>query len=908
MSFTSKGKTVAFPFRVGPIQKIFADSLDREESVSDKVFSRYDASTGAYLDKKGDVLDVDNTLIKNLKEYGSNQGINDSIRLMTTGISASILETAKATQVSTAPDGIFTTQFKTTVSDNTKTYSLPDEMVKTFENPDDFVLSDSKGIAFRKNIIDQVALQGAELIQHMFRLSAKFLQNNMAQKIMYRTNQGYDEMGLYRIVLYCDMSDTRFDKYYDQFKKYFNVRNVAEIASGDKMIPFVFLLMVFRSPDSKTSQLTNLYIKFQQDLQFEYNQYIEPLMRQAQNTDSFPFNPENVPPNFWTLQYADQGIEDLAARVVIRSYPDFFPPLDTNTLEAIWKCDKNMVPCFQFERVVAAIGQDMLEIIARNEPSYKTNWQNITDFAVREAMTRSPYSFCNMLAPKDCAYPLPLFVRNLFNSNVNHSKNTLMSHTKDVVTYFVFSANAALRSANKRLAESVFSKEPTKEKFPANDQITAIVYHVVIAYCLYLEKDNIKWTNPRYESQSHPSPWQVLIERCNDVNSPNTAISNYTGLRRFIQHLDVLLFSFVGGYIMQANDQVSATHFRKIRVALLRMGFLDTRDLGLEYQNFVKDANAPGLIHRFEDAFTNYNMIRSSVDTMSLVNSGYTPNKQPNFQDPQFNKPTYIDDIADQQRTISRGSNVGGRGINSQQNWIVPVDPADWTRKIKALKDLIAVKRKQYAGLRTKDNYSIDQIFQQLETTIPRLEFFNGTQDTTGMRNYLLTVLTKYADMDWPNTSRKKTRLESDTLPIHFADNDQLPEDINGYISRFDQYRDSIYAFSPFMHEDEFDGIMDQDTLKKINDQLSDPPQSDLEFAYKSAVSNILTRTEKLDEEKQSLILKLLLQQVEDTNYIDENKLNGLKPIATVAFAFDPRAVMPTLEQVMQPLEATALE
>ena len=587
MSFQSRGKTLAFPFRVGCIHKIFADDLSDEASVTQVVFQRYDMNSCMLKESDTPLLDVDKTLRLNLDEYKNQTNTNAFIRQMAKGINDAIAPTHIQKKVQSFSRGSFDDRFHKLVQDNTTACSLPEETIHIMENPDGFAKTDTQLNEFRKTIVQNIALQGAELIQHMFRLSAKFLQNSLKTKAVFKTDQGHDKMGLYRVVLYCDLSEPGFQLYHDELHKMYQLRDVSPVS---RMIPFVFLVMIFRSPESKN--VTDVYIKFEENVANEYYQYIEPLMRHASDTDSYPYNPRNVNRSFWTLHYADQGLADLLARVVIRSYPDFFHPLDSNTLESIWKTKK-----LGYEAIVKKIGKDMLSYIASQDPKYALNWKNMTDLDMRKYLTKSPYAFCNMLSPNDCSIPLPLFVRNLFNSTIkgNHAP---LSHTKEVVNYFVFSFDSSLRKQNKKIAANVFSSEHGKEMFPANDLITAIVYHIIVGYCLYTVKDQIKWTNRKFQSPAYPSPWQVLIERSSDIHTPTTAISNVTGLRRFVQHLDVVLFSFVGGYVSKANDQVSANEFRKIRVCLLRMGYDDS---SLDYKVFLQDANSPGLMRRFNE-------------------------------------------------------------------------------------------------------------------------------------------------------------------------------------------------------------------------------------------------------------------------------------------------------------------
>ena len=782
MSFVSQGRSLAFPFRVGCIHKIFADKLDSvQDQVTTKVFSRYDPTTGSFREKSAELLDVDQTIILNLSEYETNDGINENLRNLSQGIRKSISRKGVASNIKSHSNS-FAPGFKAEVQKNTTKFSLPEEMIKTFEDADAFAQEGLMANEFRKSIVNNVALQGAEFIQHMFRLSAKFLQNNMDTKIMYRTNQGFDEMGLYRVTLYCDLTDHK--EYYKQIQKLFTMRNVIPESSTDQtfMLPFVFLVMVFKSPDSNNAMATDLYIKFQQDLANEYNQFVEPLMRQAENTDAFPYNPRNVPRSFWTLHYVDQGIEDLAARVVIRSYPDFFPPLDTNTLADIWRCNDQIVPCFRFESIVKEIGKDMLSIIKARNPSYLYAWNDFTDFTLREYLSHSPYARCDTMDADRCSFPLPTYIRSLFTGSLRGNHNPI-SHTKNVVNFFVLSYDSALRKKYSSLASSLFSQEDSKEMFPANDQIAAIVYHVVVSYSLYTHKDKIKWTNQRRIRPNFPEPWQVLIQRCNDINSPTTAISNFTGLRRFIQHLDLLLFSFVGGYIMQANDQKCAIHFRKIRVALLRMGYLETKDLGLDYQGFVHDANSPGLVHRLEETQQGYNYIRANVLTSDVTTAGFSQSDSARQLEPNYTDQATLNQIDTQASRlnasrVTSGSKKGPQVIREPRTVTDTQGTID-AEKIKNSLPIIAKEIKRIttgiqSNLVTANGVPVMDLYNKMITWITdsylpdRIEELDANERTY-LSNTILSNNTYKNPRSYESQSTTQTLFETYVLALKYS-------------------------------------------------------------------------------------------------------------------------------------------
>jgi hypothetical protein len=156
--------------------------------------------------------------------------------------------------------------------------------------------------------------------------------------------------------------------------------------------------------------------------------------------------------------------------------------------------------------------------------------------------------------------------------------------------------DANVKNRLKEDSKTIFSKEPGKEMFPADPTVAAVAFNVVIANCLSKHRKQMEWTSKSFESSKHPSPWAVLIEKANDVHGPRYAFPNYSGMRDMICALDLVLMSFIGGYISAAMDTQLGSKFRKIRVAMLRMTYSDD-----EKKQFFANANMHSFVEKLED-------------------------------------------------------------------------------------------------------------------------------------------------------------------------------------------------------------------------------------------------------------------------------------------------------------------
>lgn len=469
-----------------------------------------------------------------------------------------------------------------------KSYALPDDQIKDLINPSDFEQDTSQMIAQRKHWLNIVIQQAASWIIMLFRLSHQFIHNNENQQAMYAIGRGPLQVGLYRVSMQCDLSDPTFQPYLHQFRKLFVHQQI------DQHLPLVFILLLTR----ESIAFSDIHVRHVQNLSSEFGRDIEPII-----TSDDPRAPTN---SFWTLHHRDSGLEDFAARVVLNTFPDFFPLIDSDTLWDLWRY-KEINQEMKLITLSATIGKDMASLIRIKHARFQQEWDDLTDVELKQVMNDSSYAQCSLLAAKTCLLPLPLFVRQLFQSK-GIAKT---SWTKSVLTYFVFSAYPNMKTRYPQWTTLVFEQEKKKQFFPASGVLCAYVYHIIVAWCLRMHKHNLEWTNKKYESVIHPSPWQILIEKAMDISAPTTALANFSGFRRFIQHIDLTLLSFVGGYIMHSNDQVCAVYFRKLRIGLLRMGYLQSDH---DYDSFVADSNSSGLIQRQRE-LSQANILQGSFET-----------------------------------------------------------------------------------------------------------------------------------------------------------------------------------------------------------------------------------------------------------------------------------------------------
>ena len=619
MSLFRQDPVVSFKFRTFFIQKIFTEPIGHTKSVDQIVQSYYDGN-GAYRNENVNTMDP-TAFIDALNSVATNTSVPHQVTAIAQGIVGSILTDANKTAYFTAaragnaavdegghtPGEDDKTQQYSNLAIATvplgTSYALPPKFVSYIRNIDPYSLDDKTRIKLTKEARDGMAMQGAEYLQYLFRLTGKFFHNEDTTKIMFRTGMKNDLMGMYRVVLYADLRDDRFKtirKQIDQTYKIAGFKPFHRDIAVHLQVPFYYLVVVYRP--SNESRATHLYIRFMEDLTNEYQMHIMPLMKQKTNTSEYPYNPNSVPSDFWTLKYIDKGLNDLSAKIAIRSYADVIPALDDDQRRSLWRRDSKE-PAFEFKEIAAEIGKEFDGILEANLPEYRSNksatLSKSPDLSIRQAFTMSEVASCNMMTPGQCELPLPLWIRDVFDSTAHPNNLSLpIPYTKHVVLYFLMLYNKQMRASLPTDANAIFSKEIGKDFFPNDKYLAAIVYNMVIAQCLRKYRKNVSWTEESMESDDHPSPWAVLVEKSNDINGPRYAFPNYTGLRDMVQSLDVMLFSFIGGYISAQGDMELANTWRKIRVALLRMTYLNSES---EFQEFHKAANLPGFVERVEE-------------------------------------------------------------------------------------------------------------------------------------------------------------------------------------------------------------------------------------------------------------------------------------------------------------------
>lgn len=598
MSLYRSRPVQVFKFRTSFIHNIFSERTANEETVNDIIDRRYPAPNRDYNEALSNITHHD-FIRKGLGDVGSNPNLQPQVREMANGIYHSILTNTTSTKVFEAKDDISGSQLLKTVA----SYNIPEKYIGMFRNVDPYSLDANERTRMTKQARDTMALQGAEYIQYMYRLSGKYFRNDLqaSEKAMYPTGMNSDLLGMYRVTLYADLAENQYKTFAEEMSKTYKSTGEEPFGSAGieshKQVPFVYLVVLFR-PTSANSKTTNIYVKFMEDLRSEYETYILPLQKQIPLTNLYPFHPNSVGSDFWTLKFIDKGFGDLSAKIAIRAYPDLFPTLDNDQLMKIWD-RRSSEPSFLFEEKVMELGDKYHDVLKTKLPGYAKSGASVlksaSDRDIKYAFTQSDLVNCSLLDSKKCEYPLPWFIRDLFDASSRQSSDISV---KNLVLFFVLSSQSRLRDSMKDEATAIFSRDKHKEMFPSNPTIAACAFIIVMASCLSEFREEIAWTSAKFESDRHASPWTVLVEKALDMQGPLFTFPNYTGMRELIQSWDLMLFSFIGGYISAARDTKLATLWRKIRVALLRMTFISSAD---EKAKFLKNANMHGFTENLAD-------------------------------------------------------------------------------------------------------------------------------------------------------------------------------------------------------------------------------------------------------------------------------------------------------------------
>jgi hypothetical protein len=565
--------------------------------VLDIINKKYPDPYKRFDDGQQNILNTEATILSGLEKVGKNQNVDSMVRDMAKGIKSSILKRNEAIQVAqNQASNVGHTNLITSTS-----YKLPEKYVGTYRNIDPYKLDNKESVKVTRESRDIMAYQGAEYIQYMYRLSGEYFRNELLnQKVVSKTGFGNEVLGIYRVVLYADLSNPEYGVYVKEMNKIYMSTGFQPFAPNGveqyKQIPFYYLVMIHRPADETRENVLNIYIKFMEDLNQEYELDIQPMVSAMPNTSDRAFSPENAGSDFWTLKYIDKGFADLSAKIAIRSYVDMFPMLDADQLESLWNREQDE-PSFVYEEECEDVGRSMNDILKVSVKNYTTNkvdaLKNLSDAELRKVFTGSSIASCNMLNPKECALPLALWIRDIFDASAMFATSMI---TKNVVLYFLMHLDANVKNRLKEDSKTIFSKEPGKEMFPADPTVAAVAFNVVIANCLSKHRKQMEWTSKSFESSKHPSPWAVLIEKANDVHGPRYAFPNYSGMRDMICALDLVLMSFIGGYISAAMDTQLGSKFRKIRVAMLRMTYSDD-----EKKQFFANANMHSFVEKLED-------------------------------------------------------------------------------------------------------------------------------------------------------------------------------------------------------------------------------------------------------------------------------------------------------------------
>lgn len=774
MSIFRAQPLLSFKFRTGMIYKIFNNELSQDDDIQEIIQSKYQDPYFQFNNSHENLLDTDNSIIQGLKEVEATQAVDKQVRSMASGIRSSILSYNAAKDLTNLQyDDRGEVSLKMSMS-----YKLPEKYVSVYRNIDPFSLDEKETVKITRQSRDIMAQQGAEYISYMYRLSGKYFRNEKdGQKIMNRTGISNESVGVYRVVLYVDLTQPQFSAYVKEIAKVYQNSGIEPFGTGGiqnyKQVPFYYLVVIHRPHDHK-NEVTNIFVKFMEDLSQEYELYIKPMFSRVAYTNEHPFSPLNVPGDFWTLRYMDKGFGDLSAKISIRSYVDMFPTLDPDQLVELWDRDFHE-PSFVFDDECALVGKSMIDTLRTslsgfNSGNRSNTLRSVTDSTLRQIFSHSDIASCNMLSAKDCALPLAFWVREIFDHSAQMAQNLV---TRSVVLFFVMSADRSIRSKMKEDADLIFSRESGKESFPADPYVAAVVFNIVIANCLSHYQNKVTWTADAFESHKHPNPWGALIEKANDVNGPRFAFPNYSGMRDVVQSLDLVLFSFIGGYISFCQDTQLATLWRKIRVGLLRMTYQDTPE---DRQEFMKNANMHGFVEKLNDfkqglqAIANEN-VRTRVETATygapnvsrkyMDNSGHATDSIRTLTDSEA---SFVESALEPMMTSPVTDHWGnGKKVLFQfaetlwKRFETTIKVNDSSDDYVEIKDPIAKIQNLIQACRQEPNYLDDQGLLG-EFIEKRNEFFEKAPEPVFVELYNLLIdfsttsiirnLTKYTDMN----------------------------------------------------------------------------------------------------------------------------------------------------------------
>jgi hypothetical protein len=649
MSYKNADPVVSFKFRVAQIYQIVDQEVDENKSMVRIVTEKYTAEGNTFQESDRLLIDTENTIAQALKNVAANNGVHKSVRDMSTSLEKSILYQPKMEFVLNHIDSMEGGQLLKTRS---VAYGLPARLVSAFKPIDPGTLDDAETTKVTKKVCGIIARQGAEYIHYLFRLAPDYFSDQIpGHKCMYDTGIGYDQIGMFRFVLYADMKESKYtfisrkfgDIYAKQEGRMPFHNDWTELAApftrhpggveNHHMIPFVYIVILLR--ESSNTKALKLFVKFVDDLGEEFQKIISIMLKPEPLTNNVVFSPLNVPSDnktFWTRVFDDRGFANIARKVAIDSYEDFFPEIEHKKKEKLWSRDKSL-PSFEYTEVVTSIGEEMFQILSRNylfprsgSESLRLSavaniLQTIDNKKMKIAFSGTDVVSCGMIDSNECEKPVPFYIRDVFDYTAN-DKNNSVEMTKMLVLYFIMVAKPELKKFMKKEAMEIFSSANDDEMFPQDSGLAALVFHLAVCQCLFMVRDKLKWSSSSYESENHPTPWSVLVEHTQDLNGMRVVTPDQTGLKAIIQETDRVNWSHVGGYINKANDTKLGIEFRTIRAAIYRMAFGDSKKEHDEFYSTLDMVGYSSKAQLFKDAQEAY--YNNSVVKAEIMATGAT--------------------------------------------------------------------------------------------------------------------------------------------------------------------------------------------------------------------------------------------------------------------------------------------
>lgn len=481
--------------------------------------------------------------------------------------------------------------------------------------------------------ITNIVSQGSAYVRQVYTLSEFFTSKATQEQrlVSYRANTA-DRLAIHRVTVFADMSDKRFDGFWEVLKKSYETRiqkPYQEVSIGMSGLRRV-VKIVYHVCAQLNAQSTN-YVKM-------YILFVPRLgMEKGDTVSQYCSAGVGEPWNFNIVSKVREIFDDFgrhreAFTLSLDNHVGQYEiKLDTNHLIKLWnREDIKRYPAFVWSVQLQNLAKSFYDLYRQHHlPGHVTDEEilrNISGDVVNLCYGNSMYGREHYVDVVKTKLPIPSWIRDLFSTDSHIEAATSSKVASETIKFLLACHLRNTVSDTRRFNQQTKGLFNTVEQdlFPANIYVATVVFQLVVAQCISVFKDVwfTSWPDDfqgNEDKSQVPVPWIGIVQLCDSLNIPRSDFPNRVGLSHTVESMDLAAFSRISAWLTPYSTE-AATNWNLLRAALCRMALSDN---SYDQDRFMRSAGGIHIGKSAFDAFRATMLDHLPANVQNILHTGY---------------------------------------------------------------------------------------------------------------------------------------------------------------------------------------------------------------------------------------------------------------------------------------------